>query len=1071
MPSRIKQPLRLLATALVILSQVAAAAPVPVGKPAHYPNWWFEQEVIKRKNTDVPPVWPEDYFQSDDFAAANAGQLKHIATKAFDELSLKIPNAVGTELGPYVTQIGANKSDGFTAVNLGQLKAVASPFYEQLGLVGFLYPRPWTLATNDGDDFAVANLGQLKNAFSFDLTKGSRLVAPSALTAKRVPTGVSLTWSAPPTTASGNFQVARWGPLAAGPPTLIIRPGTSRAFVDSSVSPGGTYLYRVRYSIAGALSAPTNTVAISITGGPVIDPGPGSGGSDGGSGSGDDDSGGPDYDPEEADSDGDGIPDFGESADGTDPNSSDTDGDGKPDSDDKYPKDTRRSRDVPVITYAAIDISSEYTDKVEQIALGDDDSLACWYVEPASGDYGVIYWLRSVTQHYTVNKSVFQEYNGEQRSFQLTAKSVSAQGVLTGTATTQMEGELKTLIFHATQNAMAPSQSVIAFSSETSEIFRGATANGSLWSTTKQAHGYPRNNSQYYSTKDFTVTKLASKTFPTYSSVFDSGTPQSEWVSPSDSAHYKFSWEEGLFSPIDITTISSSATAAVGQYEPPNQSLTHTISNGTDGPPGLVLPLLPLPPYKSPKQLKLWTQDMETGEERIVSLFSGNDPDTQTVVQAVGDKGTVVADSSYFTDHSTNAPPGAKHLAVFVNGSAPQDIYSLVPTYLTQQVKFERALSISSDNHILLNGSVLKGEPAEWANCQFIIDPSYSTLQVVGAHFIPDGATEPVSVGAAKTNKKKSLAATASTSTTSGSISRALFLIPIEFVTSDCTKGFDYPLQGDPPNSPNWNGPHGGILDEEQPEWWTSVGQGLELSKNEHVVADIGDATNADWLTIRVQPEDTWIVDMEPEILDGKETHLVLQGKATPGGTNKWANIEIIEKSGEKVLRTLDVAALLERDLPVRICYVYDPRHNLQPGTDGTQNSTKVRDSLQITEDIVAHLNRTFRQACVQFYATSDSGSVAVNYDEDGGRDLDFVNGDLTNSIELRAFVESGLFNESVLTVFVVSRFQKYLNTNSTRAQSSFVGISASSGGQTTRWTFVDSEAFVSGGGPISIPI
>jgi hypothetical protein len=74
---------------------------------------------------------------------------------------------------------------------------------------------------------------------------------------------------------------------------------------------------------------------------------------------------------------------------GTDPAESDSDHDGIDDGGDNYPTDERRSEDLPVITYAAIEVSKGISDAVKGIALGDSGKLAFWYDAPSGTDFGV----------------------------------------------------------------------------------------------------------------------------------------------------------------------------------------------------------------------------------------------------------------------------------------------------------------------------------------------------------------------------------------------------------------------------------------------------------------------------------------------------------------------------------------------------------------------------------------------------------------------------------------------------------------------------------------------------------
>lgn len=163
------------------------AGPIPTGKPAHYPDWWFEHDVIPRlpeHATNPAPAWPAHYPPADDYAVANIGQLKAIATAAavefdaaFDAI-LPTPGAGATVtglVGPWLAAPAPGvPRDDFAAINQGQLKAVAAPFYDRLRQVGyFAHPLaelavyPWTYSTAPADDYALVNLGQVKHVFSF----------------------------------------------------------------------------------------------------------------------------------------------------------------------------------------------------------------------------------------------------------------------------------------------------------------------------------------------------------------------------------------------------------------------------------------------------------------------------------------------------------------------------------------------------------------------------------------------------------------------------------------------------------------------------------------------------------------------------------------------------------------------------------------------------------------------------------------------------------------------------------------------------------------------------------------
>jgi hypothetical protein len=158
-------------------------------KPAHYPDWWFERDVIVRKPeemSNLDPQWPLHYNAPDDFGIANIGQLKLIASKAAEEMDAALPAigagpAIHSLLAGWDPELGGVDRDDYAVLNQGQLKYVAQLFYDRLADFNYSGPPlsggahyPWTdgsnpEATADDDSYAAVNLGQLKYVFSFVL--------------------------------------------------------------------------------------------------------------------------------------------------------------------------------------------------------------------------------------------------------------------------------------------------------------------------------------------------------------------------------------------------------------------------------------------------------------------------------------------------------------------------------------------------------------------------------------------------------------------------------------------------------------------------------------------------------------------------------------------------------------------------------------------------------------------------------------------------------------------------------------------------------------------------------------
>lgn len=177
--SRFSKGFWLALVALLPLAQ--AASPVPtLGKPAEYPAWWFERDVIPRlPSATVPPLpspltWPTHYVLADDYAVANIGQVKLVAIKAAEEMTARLPTGPGSAVAGLLAGWNTSSNrDDYAAINLGQLKSVATPFYDRLYDIGFRLPSnqryPWSSSFASPDDYALANLGQIKAVFAFSV--------------------------------------------------------------------------------------------------------------------------------------------------------------------------------------------------------------------------------------------------------------------------------------------------------------------------------------------------------------------------------------------------------------------------------------------------------------------------------------------------------------------------------------------------------------------------------------------------------------------------------------------------------------------------------------------------------------------------------------------------------------------------------------------------------------------------------------------------------------------------------------------------------------------------------------
>lgn len=141
--------------AVCLVSLWCADAPGTEPPP---PSWWAARGATASGAAE------------DNWAAANLGQLKQMASTARDELNVALPTGAGAPINNLV--LGwwdITGADDFAIANLGQLKAVAQPFWDQLIAAGAATSYPWTGSGASPDDFSAANLGQLKNVFHFEI--------------------------------------------------------------------------------------------------------------------------------------------------------------------------------------------------------------------------------------------------------------------------------------------------------------------------------------------------------------------------------------------------------------------------------------------------------------------------------------------------------------------------------------------------------------------------------------------------------------------------------------------------------------------------------------------------------------------------------------------------------------------------------------------------------------------------------------------------------------------------------------------------------------------------------------
>jgi hypothetical protein len=113
------------------------------------PEWWIKKNVLD-----------PNAKETNDYAVVVAGQLKHIARMAWEEMEETLPGGASFELD-------LPDTNNYVGVNIGQLKTIAKPYYDRMSLT-----VPWN-GTMTNKDYAIANIGQVKHLFNFNPTADS----------------------------------------------------------------------------------------------------------------------------------------------------------------------------------------------------------------------------------------------------------------------------------------------------------------------------------------------------------------------------------------------------------------------------------------------------------------------------------------------------------------------------------------------------------------------------------------------------------------------------------------------------------------------------------------------------------------------------------------------------------------------------------------------------------------------------------------------------------------------------------------------------------------------------------
>ncbi len=140
------------------------AGPIPAGKPAAYPDWWFERDVIPRlpaAAAKTSPSWPADYAAADDYAVANIGQLKAIANQAAVALDYAYPDGIPDSLRgiivKWITPVPATPTiqQGLLGTYYGNVALAGTPALSRREVIDFDWGYGSPASTLPSDQYSV----------------------------------------------------------------------------------------------------------------------------------------------------------------------------------------------------------------------------------------------------------------------------------------------------------------------------------------------------------------------------------------------------------------------------------------------------------------------------------------------------------------------------------------------------------------------------------------------------------------------------------------------------------------------------------------------------------------------------------------------------------------------------------------------------------------------------------------------------------------------------------------------------------------------------------------------------
>lgn len=192
---------------------------------------------------------------------------------------------------------------------------------------------------------------------------------------------------------------------------------------------------------------------------------------------------------------------------------------------------------------------------------------------------------------------------------------------------------------------------------------------------------------------------------------------------------------------------------------------------------------------------------------------------------------------------------------------------------------------------------------------------------------------------------------------------RPLLAGEIKFFADNINLGFDLPISGDKGlYLPNYTSLPGD--DNDHKEWWTVVARTattLTSNVNTNIRVVFESDAHAQNFKLVVPTNSQDLITVSPPsgtALTAAETLLTITGKnPTPVDQRRRAEIQIKSKSGNALVRTLNVDLLPVRKIKLGIYFV----------SDYPMGGSEIPVAFQKAGEIIGRLNDVFKQACVEF--------------------------------------------------------------------------------------------------------